>query len=290
MRRRTWIPAVLVLALLATAARPAGDALQSLVKAERAFARQSLEQGVRDAFIANLAEDGVIFRPLAMNGRKAWEARGPVAATLAWEPVYAEVSAAGDLGWTTGPWKFTPDDTSRAPGFGHFVSVWRWRVDTGWKVAVDTGISHGRPVRGIGERPLEAGPKHTRPGPAGADLRALDLGWSEEARAKGGEAAFQAWTAPDVRCYLYGREPVTGREAARALLSGAPSATVWNPEVQLVAVSGDLGCTYGILERRTTADASPDSSVYLHIWRRGSNGKWQAALVLENPLPRAEKK
>jgi hypothetical protein len=52
-----------------------------------------------------------------------------------------------------------------------------------------------------------------------------------------------------------------------------------------VSLSGDLGCTYGLLERRGGSGAAADSSVYLHVWRREAGG-WKVALALETALPK----
>src|SRR5258706_16019270 len=46
------------------------NALESLVETERAFSRTSTEQGTRAAFVAFIAEDGILFRPTAVVGRK----------------------------------------------------------------------------------------------------------------------------------------------------------------------------------------------------------------------------
>ena len=88
-------PLLSTVVALATAAAPGPDALQSLVDAERGFSRMSVEQGMKDAFLGNLADDGVVFQPLPVNGRRVWEARAKSPATLIWEPAFAEVSAAG---------------------------------------------------------------------------------------------------------------------------------------------------------------------------------------------------
>src|SRR5437773_11311589 len=42
--------------------------LQSMVSSERDFAKLAREHGTRAAFLANLAADGVVFSPLAVNG------------------------------------------------------------------------------------------------------------------------------------------------------------------------------------------------------------------------------
>lgn len=296
MTQSRWSPAVLVLAI--TLLRPASleaaapTALDSLVAAERAFVRTSVEQGVRDAFLAYLAEDGVIFSPLATNGRQVWESRAPLAATLVWEPVFAEVSAAGDLGYTTGPWELRPNDPQRPTGYGHYVSVWQKQADGAWRVAVDIGIAHARPMRGLGNVDFTPGPLHAAPRRTARpiDLAALDLAWTRDARAKGSAAAFARRAAPDVRFYRELVTPVMGVRGGREMLLAIPGVTLWNPQAQKVARSGDLGCTYGIVERRRLGGAAPDSAVYLHVWRRGADDQWKVALALESALPESKDK
>ena len=280
-----------LLLCLAAGTAAATAALDSLVASERAFARRSVQQGVREAFLAYLAEDGVIFRPFAVSGRKVWESRGPVPILLLWEPAYAEVSAAGDLGFTTGPWELRPNDPERPFGYGHFVSVWQTQPDGSWRVVLDIGTSHRKPDRGIMSRDFTAGPEHraAKTAQEAPDLKALDLAWTADARARGSEAAFTRRAAPDVRFYRDGLVPVVGVSGAREMVKAVPGVTLWDPEAQLVARSGDLGCTYGLLERRATASAALDSSVYLHVWRRGTDGRWKVALALENPLPKTGK-
>jgi len=284
--RRSPVTLALAALCLFVATAAAAAELDSLVAAERAFARRSVEQGVRDAFLAYLAPDGVIFRPLPTSGRQVWESRGPVPVTLLWEPAYAEVSAAGDLGFTTGPWELRPNDPQRPVGYGHFVSVWQKQPDGAWRVAVDIGISHDQTARGPGYVDFVAGPVHRprKPDAARPDLMALDLAWAQDARTRGAVAAFAHRAAPDVRFYRDLVQPVVGLSGAREMVRAVPGATIWDPDAQRVSRSGDLGCTYGILERRA-AGAAPDSSVYLHVWRRTA-GVWKVALALESPLPK----
>lgn len=286
--------ALLTIALLCpgVAGAAAPTALDSLVAAERAFARTSVEQGVRDAFLAFLAEDGVIFSPLPSNGRQTWESRGPVAVTLVWEPVFAEVSAAGDLGYTTGSWESRPTDPQRPASYGHYVSVWQKQAGGAWRVAVDIGIAHAQPLRGPGNVDFTPGPLHAPPRRIAppADLAALDLAWTRDARAKGSAAAFARRAAPDVRFCRDLVAPVQGVRGGREMLLAIPGVTLWNPQAQKVARSEDLGCTYGILERRRLGGAPPDSSVYLHVWRRGADGRWKVTLALESALPKGKGK
>jgi ketosteroid isomerase-like protein len=83
---------------------PQEDALASLIEAERAFARAAEEKGVREAFLTYLAEGAIVFRPAPVEGRPLYEKMSPDnPALLTWTPEVAEVSASGDLGYTSGP-------------------------------------------------------------------------------------------------------------------------------------------------------------------------------------------
>src|SRR5918911_387999 len=105
-----YLSTLLILFALAIAVMPqttnAPSDLQSLVEAERAFARTALDKGIREAFIANIADDGVLFRPRAVAGKKWMEEHTSQPGVLTWQPVFAFVSRAGDMGYTTGPWEY----------------------------------------------------------------------------------------------------------------------------------------------------------------------------------------
>ena len=104
-----------VLALCAASPSFASD-LEDLVEAERGFAKAATTDGMRDAFLAVLSEDAVLFRPDPVSGRDWFEANPPPPGVLAWEPVHAEVSKAGDLGYTTGPWRYDLKSRERSNG------------------------------------------------------------------------------------------------------------------------------------------------------------------------------
>src|SRR4029079_2751836 len=121
--------------------------LDSLVEAERNFSKASVAKGMREAFIMNLADEGTLFRPHAVAGKKWMTEQPPRPGLLEWRPIYADVASSGDMGYTTGPWEFRqkgPDDKEVA--HGNFVTVWKKQADGGWKVVVDLGISNPPPA------------------------------------------------------------------------------------------------------------------------------------------------
>src|SRR3954449_2738641 len=115
---------------------------RALVQMERDFARTAATKGTRDAFLEFLADDGVLFQPGPVNGKKFWTERQPRKGLLSWEPVFADISRAGDLGYTTGPWEFRangPDDQPVA--FGQYFTIWKKQADGGWKAVLDRGVA-----------------------------------------------------------------------------------------------------------------------------------------------------
>src|SRR5262249_22810862 len=117
----------------------------SLVVAERAFAKLSVEKGVRESFITYFAEDGINFQPHPTRTKEAFLKRPAPATlpptTLNWAPIYGDVSQAGDMGISTGP--FTIEDHSdakRPTQHGMFFSVWKKQSDGNWRVVMDCGV------------------------------------------------------------------------------------------------------------------------------------------------------
>ena len=74
---------LIVLLLFSSSALPAQNeserqmSRRALVAMERAFAKAAAIKGTRDAFIEFLADDGIIFQPGPVNGKKFWSERPP---------------------------------------------------------------------------------------------------------------------------------------------------------------------------------------------------------------------
>ena len=274
---------VITIVVLSASAAAAAD-LRSLVEAERAFARLSVEKGIRTAFLANLAPDAVVFRPTPVPGRKAYEERSEIPGRLSWQPSFADIARAGDLGYTTGPYEFRPDGEGKGdPSFGHYVSVWRVQADGSWKVILDAGISHPRPKTAAADVKLDKvwmpvpPAASADPGKVGAALLAADRSLAEAARKTGRPNAFLAAIAEDARVYRSGLEPLIGRAAAVKEAAGLPNQWIWDPRGGAASSSGDLGFTYG------TLDVGRDEYSYLRIWNKLGEG-WTIVLDLWSPV------
>jgi len=277
-------------------------ALDSLVAAENAFARTAGEKGFRDAFLDFLADDSVLFRPDPVNGREFMKARPKSPALLAWYPVFADVSLAGDLGYTTGPWEYRAKgkDDPEVAASGDFATLWQKQADGTWKVKIDHGPSHPQPP----SRPTVSIPPAKPAKVDTATLPKVDV----EAERKGLEAADRAFAkvaeketsaaylgvlAASARLYREDQQPALDSGSIRAALAKDPAAMTWEPAGSVVAASGDLGSTYGIAKSREGSDQGSwvSSHNYFRVWRKQPDGAWKIVLDVMTLRPKpAEKK
>jgi ketosteroid isomerase-like protein len=259
------------------------DALKEMVRTERDFAFKSVKEGMKPAFLEYMAPDGVIFQPLAVNARASWEQRENPGVTLVWEPAFAEMSAAGDLGWTSGPWELrSPEGSTNPTIYGTFVSVWRRQPDGSWRVAADKGVVHTAPEKGgVGSRDIEAAPARDKKwkGTKADVLPKLDAKWASMARSESVQRSWGDVAAQDVRLVGDGNFPLVGLSAAEEYLVNLNGDYRAKTAGQGIAASGDLGYSYGVFLRfEPGGKAATDSTSYLNIWRRQDDGGWRLAV------------
>lgn len=288
------LPALVSIPLLAQSLQADLDAM---VAAERAFARLSAEKGFKESFLAFIAEDGIMFRPMPIKAKASLRERPEPPISLVWGPSHAEISRSGEMGWTTGPSEIRPKGEGEVV-HGHFVTVWKKQPDGKWLWAIDTGIGHGKPASPASSLPAtgpvgkvpEAGEPPLPKVDAAAETQALlaldrELG---QATAKGTSAAYRAHLSDDARLMRDGAFPHVGRDAALAALEKAPAAMTSTPEGGEVSAAADLGYTYGTAQWQGGAKVG-----YLRIWEKQSIGgkpAWKIAVdwVDDPPPPPAQ--
>lgn len=290
-------------------------ALVSLVEAERAFARTSVERGVRESFLAFFADDGISFQPHPTNTRAAYlkrpapPTRPPI--TLNWEPIFADVSRAGDLGYTTGPYRVTDQSPEHGPTqHGYYFSIWKRQPDGAWKVAVDVGIRTPAPdaaehaLRFQSVRPTSFAKKASAPvnnvdlERERAALLEADREFIRAAISRGTLKAFQTHLGDEARLHRDGIFPLTKREAISSFLAQKKFMLLAGEPLKAeVAQANDLGYTYGRYELREdgaqhAVATATEKGYYVRVWKRdgaGRAGHWKIVLDTTHPLPPQDK-
>ena len=293
--------ACLILSSLAVSAQNADReaALKEAVEAERSFSKTSELKGTRDSFLAFVADDGILFRPTAVNGKK-WLLEHPTPPStngkrplLSWQPIFADVAGSGEMAYTTGPWQFRQDINDEKPvAFGHFITVWKKQSDGSWKFVIDLGVSHPEPTntpaawepsvaKSISKLETSAGAK-------GQTLKDSDLKFSRTSASVGPEKALQQFAADHIRLYRNGKMPFIGRNNALQAVAKDQTWT-WVPAFTDVSKANDLGYSYGLYEIHDASKKLMEKGNYLRIWKRIGE-KWKVVVDVADPLPLEEKK
>jgi ketosteroid isomerase-like protein len=262
---------------------------RALVEMEHAFAQAAAAKGTRDAFIEFLADDGIVFQPGPVNGKKFWTARERRKGLLSWEPEYADVSRAGDLGWTTGPWEFRPTGPEDKPvAFGQYFTIWKKQSDGSWKAVLDRGVSTDKSY----VTKLLHFPKNDE----ASDLKAkanvtllrdklmkLETDFSAAVTRKGAVNAFDAYLAEDVRMLRPDLAPALGKQRALEVISSRLGNLSWQPAMADASASGDLGYTYGTFEFKIHGVLVEHGS-YVRVWKKIERA-WQVVMDVASPDP-----
>ena len=112
-----------------------------LLKVDREFARRSVSKGIVDAFLAYCTDDVRFYRMnvLPTVGKKSLRtALSKQPGLLIWEPMAAQVSQSGDLGYTYGISKFRAEtQKGLATESASYARIWKKQLDGIWKFVLD---------------------------------------------------------------------------------------------------------------------------------------------------------
>jgi ketosteroid isomerase-like protein len=140
----------LILITLLIAVKSGSQDLQTekdaLKQVDLDFSNMSKENGMREAFLAYIAGDGVLLRPnsypiIGYEKAKEYIGEDNPNQMLIWEPLFADVSASIDFGYTYGLYQFiVKDEQGNSTVYkGTYVSIWKKDKSGTWKFVLDTG-------------------------------------------------------------------------------------------------------------------------------------------------------
>jgi ketosteroid isomerase-like protein len=268
---------------------PVKNDLQKLVETEKMFAKTAAEKGNKTAFLTFLADDGIVFNPTESNGKLVWKAREESPALLAWNPIWADISSDGKLGYTTGGWEFRPKGkTDKPTAFGEYVTIWQKQSDGTFKAVLDIGISHTENSlsKMVWKSPIDAGIGVKSVNSKVSNDTLTDI-FSNKSMANG----YFNYLADD--CFVLRDEnlPFVGKQAAflglEKLDKQFPPSNFLNFTGNTTKTFGNMTYVWGVYQL-TDKDKSVKKWNFMQIWKH-RNGKWQIVLDIFNPIPPPKK-
>ena len=292
MRMLAVLPLILSLGQPPAESGSPRAAAEQLLAADRAFAAAAGDRPAVDALAAMFADDVTVPAPgnVFVQGKsQAIEAlkTNPEnrTARVRWTPIRAGISADGQHGFTFGYMTATRADGSTVEL--KYLAYWV-KGSEGWRVA-----AYRRRPRPAGDvstqvRPPSLPPAMVAPTTDAAVLRqhadslaAAEQAFSDEAQkigigpafAKHGRADAVNMGGPNAPGFIVGSEAI-GRDVA----GDAPpntSPVEWSADRVLVASSGDLGITFGMIRFKDPQPGQPAAVPFYTIWRREPGQPWR---------------
>jgi ketosteroid isomerase-like protein len=275
IRKLTLLTLSLLMTSAMVAQTPPPD-VQSLVSAENFFASTTLEKGIKKGFLQVSDQHTLVFRPGPVKAREFYSAITEDSTYLHWYPTFARIAQSGDWGFTSGPYVVRPAGSTEE-GYGQYLSVWKKNSRGVWKLAMDIGVSHPKPV---------AEPKldYASPGTGmyfkqrsdnrlqqRKDIVATTDELLGTAQRVSGTLAYKEYASPDFHFLFPGSEPLIGYQKVEDFLSAKKIRINTTHTAVDRAFSGDMAYTYGTAH--VTRNAKTDIYQYVRVWQL-RDGKW----------------
>lgn len=263
-------------------------AFNELVKKDRDFSALAQKKGVRAAFLETLADSGVIFRPKPINGIAWYEINEGIPGKLKWEPAMGELSSAGDLGFTTGPFRFDPDSShgeKQKPTWGQYLTIWKKNSFGDWKVFLNYGSKvPEQPVKKTTVKRFDKTTRLVRPNPDESvvdSLLAIERSLSDTLTNSGYMTKLKASLHPEAQLYRDRFYPRTAKKPKDAITNFEGFMSV-RPIAGLSSSSKDLAYVFGNMVLKEGRFAAIDHYQYVRVWKRDSKGNWKILVDLVN--------
>jgi len=135
---------IILIVIFSCAKNSKNPSVGILLQTDRDFSAMSVKEGMFEAFLFYIAEDGVILRnnSFPSTGKETLKERfagkSDTAFILSWEPLFEKISQCGDLGYTYGIHSNTDKSTGETTK-GTYITIWQKQTDGSWKFVLDTG-------------------------------------------------------------------------------------------------------------------------------------------------------
>ena len=276
------ITVVLIFVLVNFTSMFAQSDVRQVVETEKSFAESAKVKGIKSTFLEFIADDGVLFQPDAVNGKKYWNSQGDSVGLLYRNLAFADISANGVLGYTTGPWSFAPNKEEKPTSFGDFITIWQKQPNGKYKFVLDVEVNHGKPE--IVEKDWKSSNDKISNLEKSPVSTASNI-FYDTATDKSLNEAYKMFIADDVRMYREGKMLILGKNAALAEVKKEKSNISFGKKMTLQS-AGDLAFSSVTYELRKNGKPIEKGNT-VQIWKF-LDSKWQ--IILDVFHPTIEKK
>jgi hypothetical protein len=219
-----------------------------------------------------LADDAVIFRPGAVNGKEFWKLRADSPTErLVRKMSYTDIASNGLLGYTTGSWELYPQGQAKpATKFGQYVTVWEKRLG-GFRPTLDIVITHdqipGSDTKKI--RPTDTVKELNEKGwsPADASMNFLRASMTNEELS----GAYKRFAAEDVRLLRDREPPIVGKRDVVSETKNYKSVAF--PTKVTLFQSADMAYTWNPCKFENSNEGTEEGNC-LHVWKLRDKKWW----------------
>jgi ketosteroid isomerase-like protein len=244
---------------------------EALIKAEIAFEKSCLENGIRDGFLAHVDSNGIEFMEKGpVDAKKFWRSLPVFEGVFSWSPTYAEMSISGNWGYTSGNYEHRPKSINdTVDESGQYTTVWHQLENGKWKYLIDIGNNHQ-------QRPLDKYPITIDPGKFSAGKNTSQAALLEQENLfiqsfeKNIGQAYHEMGSVKYILNITSSMPVTSTDSAVVILGKIPSLK-YHPVGAKISSGNDMAAIYG------TFNQTGKTGSYLRIWRHEKDG-WKIAL------------
>ena len=242
------------------------SAASAVTAAERAFAADAARIGWVESSEKWSAHDAIVFQDAPTSAKEIYSTMDPANrgdTSLRWGPEFAGASAAGDFGFTTGP--FNGDGAA----FGYYLTVWRKEPNGDWRWIYEGGVDTRDPttIDPAFDVAFIAPPSggESAAGTAQSAVAVLESGLATSAAADA-PSSLSAQFAPISRMHRQDSAPAIGAEAIAAALKAGPHVIGFRQLRSYASAAGDMVFTLG--------EARWDSGkgIYGRIWSHQPEG------------------
>jgi hypothetical protein len=264
--------------------------VNSLIAAENYFAAYTKDKGIREAFLKVSDESTILFKPSPIKAKEFFDKKSSIdRGKLDWTPVFAKISKSGDWGFTTGPYSYGTN-ISETTIYGQYLSVWQTNSKGVWKLALDLGMTHPKPLNEPNLNFVD--PKNFRFFRQIAEAR---LKQREElilttdklfsnTLLDNQRLAYNTFFAEEGRLLFPGYEPIVGKTKINNFLSRQQIIVETMPAVANRALGSDLAYTYG--KAQITRNNVVSQFNYVRVWESQEGFTWN--ILLEIYIPAGE--